>query len=496
MILRIDRLVIAGVLLASVAASAPARAQESWDAIYIGKAKVGHAHVWVKPVKDGAGNPLVNVRVDWELSLKRGRDRVQLRLLYGTIETPDGAVLRIDTRSKASNDDIRTFGDVKDGVMNLTIQGNQTSQKKTIPWGPEVRGPYASELSLSRQPLAPGESRELKTYIPDLNRVCVTRLTAKDREDVPLGTKGENRNLLKIEQVVIGEDGKPVTGMASTLWVDETGQILKSFTDLLGGMTTFRTTKAGALNDGGGVEFDLLAKSIIKVPRPIPNADRTRDVVYRIRMENDEPAEVFVKDRRQEATVGNDKSTATVEVKTAGPNAAGKGEEAGPEYLRANPLVNSEDPGVVRLMTKAVGRETDPWARASAIREWVSRNLKDKNFAVAFAPAAEVARNLRGDCSEHSVLVAAMCRAAGIPSRCVVGLVYAPSLGGFGPHMWNEVFVNDRWVALDAAFDQSEVDATHLKLASTSLDGVAPFEAFLPVLKVLDKITIEPIEIR
>jgi hypothetical protein len=75
-------------------------------------------------------------------------------------------------------------------------------------------------------------------------------------------------------------------------------------------------------------------------------------------------------------------------------------------------------------------------------------------------------------------------------------VVYAENLGGFGPHMWNEVYVNRRWVAIDAAYDQSEVDATHLKLSTSSLDGVAPFEAFLPVLKVFNKITIEPTEVR
>lgn len=147
-------------------------------------------------------------------------------------------------------------------------------------------------------------------------------------------------------------------------------------------------------------------------------------------------------------------------------------------------------------MKNAVGSETDPWRKAVAIQSWVAKNVSEKNFSVAFAQAAEVARNLKGDCSEHSVLVAAMCRAAGIPARCVVGLVYAQNLGGFGPHMWNEVYVNGRWVAVDAAFDQSQVDATHLKLGATSLDGVAPFEAFLPVLKVFGKIKIEPLEIK
>jgi hypothetical protein len=58
------------------------------------------------------------------------------------------------------------------------------------------------------------------------------------------------------------------------------------------------------------------------------------------------------------------------------------------------------------------------------------------------------------------------------------------------------VYVNGRWVAIDSAFKQSSVDATHLKLSASSLDGVAPFEPFLPVLKVFQDIKIEPVEMR
>ena len=70
------------------------------------------------------------------------------------------------------------------------------------------------------------------------------------------------------------------------------------------------------------------------------------------------------------------------------------------------------------------------------------------------------------------------------------------TLGGFGFHLWNEVYVNRRWVAVDATYDQTEVDAVHIKLAESSLDGVAPFEAFLPVVRVLGKMTIVPVEVR
>jgi len=130
----------------------------------------------------------------------------------------------------------------------------------------------------------------------------------------------------------------------------------------------------------------------------------------------------------------------------------------------------------------------------------VFEKLDDKNFRVSFATASEVARNLSGDCSEHAVLAAAMCRAVGIPARVAIGLVYvdAPKQGlkGFGYHMWIETYINRRWVALDPTFDQSVVDAVHIKLADSSLQGVSPFEAFVPIARVAGKLEIEPLELR
>ena len=56
----------------------------------------------------------------------------------------------------------------------------------------------------------------------------------------------------------------------------------------------------------------------------------------------------------------------------------------------------------------------------------------------------------------------------------MIGLIYVDELDGFGYHMWDEVFVNDRWVAIDPSFDQTTVDAVHIKLSDTSLDGRCP----------------------
>ncbi len=149
------------------------------------------------------------------------------------------------------------------------------------------------------------------------------------------------------------------------------------------------------------------------------------------------------------------------------------------------------------MAVEATRNVVDPWEKVVRIVNWVKKNVTDKNFNVGFAAASEVARNLAGDCTEHSVLAAAMCRACDIPARVVIGLVYEPrKLRGFGYHMWVEVYVNRRWVAVDPTWDQTSVDAVHIKISDSSLEGVSPFEAFMPVVRVMGKMQIETLEVR
>jgi transglutaminase-like putative cysteine protease len=474
---------------------APSAPQEAWDAVYIDDNKVGYIHTRVEAVQDKAGRALRRVQVQTVLNFRRLSDKTSIQMRFGTIETPEGAVLRLDSRTLASQDEIRTHGDVVDGRMALKLVAGGRTQQVVLAWGPDVRGPYGPELSLAREPIKPGESRTIKTFIPDLNVIGLTRLTAKGPEEILLGG-GVRRALLRVDSTVSHEDGRPLPGMNSTYWVDAGGQILKSATDVFGGMVTYRTTREAATASTAD-RFDISRSLIVPVTRKIPAPESTRAVVYRVRLQDEDPAAVFPSDRRQRVRPAPGTHTAVLEVQTAGKDAGAAGpERVADEFLRPSPMINSADPAIVDLARKAVGRATDPWAQAVAIQEWVAANLRNKNFETSFAPASEVAQNLTGDCSEHSVLTAALCRAAGIPARVVVGLVYAETLGGFGFHMWNEAYVNRRWVALDAAFRQADVDAVHIKLSDTSLDGVSPFETFLSVVRVADKLSLEPLEIR
>ena len=490
-------LIGASCLLLTLSRESRAQSQsESWDALFIGNTKVGYIRTSVEPVKD-RDRSLVNVRVDFNLTVRRGADSIAMDVQYGTIETPEGEVLRLDTRTHASSQVIRVHGDVVNEKMTLKIANGDQRQEQVIPWTADVRGPYGPELSFARSPMKQGEVRKLKTFVPDVNKVVEATLTAQSVEKVPLGG-GAIRDLLRVEQAVVGPDNKPMPEMSQTFWVDSLGQVLKTFNDTYGGITAYRTTKEAATRKViKADQFDLIGEMVVKVARKITNPENSRDIVYKVSMTDADPFSFFPEDRRQSIKSGTEPKTAVLTVKTAGPEFGEAGPETvGDEYLRSNPLVTSNDLNVVRLARKAVGTATDPWQKAQAITRWVANNIKNKNFETSFAPADEVARTLQGDCTEHGVLTAAMCRAEGIPARVVVGLVYASQLGGFGYHMWNEVYVNRRWVAVDSAFDQNNVDAVHLKLSETSLDGVSPFETFNSVARVATKLKIEAVEVR
>ena len=169
-------------------------ARNRGDAIYLQGSKIGWVHIFVKKVQD-RGRDYLNVRLDIEQRLKRGDDISVTNLMYGTIETLDGQVLRLDTLTVAGEQKLRAHGDVIRGKMKLILEGAGQSQELTIPWAPDVRGPYAPEQSMARKPMAENESRKLRMFMPELNKICEVTLIARGIEPVVLGD-GDKRPAL------------------------------------------------------------------------------------------------------------------------------------------------------------------------------------------------------------------------------------------------------------------------------------------------------------
>src|SRR5262249_42960521 len=138
---------------------------------------------------------------------------------------------------------------------------------------------------------------------------------------------------------------------------------------------------------------------------------------------------------------------------------------------------------------------TDPWTVACAIESFVRTTVKNKNYSQAFATAADVARSQEGDCTEHAIVMAALCRARKNPAPTRFGLLHQPPKNGFAYHMWNEVWINDRWVPMDGTLGLGGIGADHIKLGDSNLGGGSPMADLLAVIQVFGRLELEVLEV-
>ncbi len=139
------------------------------------------------------------------------------------------------------------------------------------------------------------------------------------------------------------------------------------------------------------------------------------------------------------------------------------------ECLEATDEVQVGDKRIRRRAKRIVRRKRDVLDQARAINRWVYRHVEGKEFS-NYETALDVLIHLEGDCTEHTLLFVALCRAAGLPAREVGGLVYAgPAERVFGMHRWAQVYIG-AWVDVDPTLGQFPADATHIAL-DTEGDG-------------------------
>lgn len=162
--------------------------------------------------------------------------------------------------------------------------------------------------------------------------------------------------------------------------------------------------------------------------------------------------------------------------------------------LSSTAFCQSDDPGIVATARGIIGEEKNAWRAAKKIAEWVEREMT-ANYDVGFATATEILENREGDCSEHTVIMVALCRAVGIPAKAAVGVMYGDGI--FAYHMWPEVYVgrwinlDAKWLAVDEETGQYYTDATHIKFGRTSLNENIFEEMVKAISEIIGKLKLE-----
>lgn len=461
---------------------------DEWMEMYLGEQKVGWSHLTYVRAGDE-----IRTRMRSFMSIARGPITLEVESTETTVETVEGAPLSFGATTIMSNQPIKVSGKIEEGEVSLTTEGPGYSSTQSYPFPKGALMMWGLSREGFIRGVEPGTDYTLLAYVPSVSA------------QRPLPGRVE----------VLGEEeflyrDKPMRGIKArtTLdagaikletysWMDREGRVYITETMMMGmPLRTVLVDEKTALADF--IPAELFISNLIAVGTGIPaDADSVR---YRVSLrEGSLPADSW-QEWAGQRVLGEDGDSLIVEVSRIDPDTL-QDEVVLPagdhfaQYLRSNLMINSESPSVIKLAAKAAPDDASTLETANALRAFVHDYIDSKSLNIGFASAAEVAETPEGDCSEHAVLLAAMGRARGIPSRVVAGLIYLPWFEGheniMGYHMWTQFYIGGQWIDYDATTEETVAAPTRLGLYASSLDEDSLAEIGLQLMDRMGLLQVE-----
>jgi hypothetical protein len=349
---------------------------------------------------------------------------------------------------------------LQDGHLHVKSVTGGRGMESDLP----VSDKFGSEVEITRAAvegrLRPGLQFEFETFNPATSSLDQVTVTVGDIETVELPAGPVQARALQVHSSALG--------VTSTEWIAEPAEVVKLTFPVLGAQMV-KVTEEEALQGYSPLKIT----ESIPVRTPIPTVKQVRRLVVDVESAADAVTELVPQDARQRVVEETD-GDATIEVRSIQPAPTQTaalpiqgGEVA--EYLRPTEYVEPDDPAIAAAARQAVGDERNAWEAARRLVRWVYEAVEEKDRQPAPVTSTHVLATKSGDCTEHTVLFVALARAVGLPARFCAGI--AMSGGAFYYHAWPEVYVGPAgWIAVDPTWDETVVDATHIKLGEGALD--------------------------
>lgn len=427
---------------------AVAETETDYMAILIQDKKVGYA-VHTRSVQ----GQTVTTTEDFSMTLGRGGQAVTVTSQEKHVETLDGKPLRFTMTMNTSGIQQKTTGVVRDGkaIVSRNVAGQ--AQKQTVDWPEGALLLEGLRQVQMEKGLNPGTTYQVTVFRPDMVAAIPAQIIIGEKKKIDLFGRVLDLTEAKTTMSVQGQQ------IAMTGYVDEAFKAMKTLVPMMGmTLEMVACDKTFAMRQDDIVDF--LDRLSIDSPVKLMNLHAIESASYLLKPTTESKLEL-VESSTQTVEETPEGVLVTVKRITPDKKIAFPYQGDDPEALKAleaTDYLQSKDATIIDLAKHAIGTTDDAAEAARQIEAFVDGFITQKDLSVGYASAAEVAQSRQGDCSEHAVLAAAMCRAVGIPARTVCGLVYADSFLNkqsiFGGHMWVEAYLDGQWVWLDATRSQ------------------------------------------
>lgn len=460
------------------------KAETQWYLITLSGQKIGYIKQSGQKIKEN-GQWFYKSYSESKMSFNRLGKKAEIISKSEYLEIEDGQLKKVVAEMIMSSEPIKVEAQVEEGKIVLKTTASGRTFSRELPSTGQLLGPEGiSQLTRSRL-RQPGDKIEYRTLLAEISQVVTGERQLVGEEEIDF--HGKKIKTRKIEEKTSG------VGSTRQVWIDEVGHEIKSvevspFGDLIVIASTEEEVLAGV--EGLSINEDQYQTSLIKANVRLPQARTLNRLVIKIEKKKPEGDWPDLNCDYQHVISQTAESTilaiSRVDLKT--PSSKKLTSEELERYLQANAYLDTDDPEIKKVAAEVAGPIKDPYEKALQLRNWVTTSMTF-DLGIVFAPASEVIKNKRGTCAGYASLLASLLRAAGIPSRYLMGLVYVN--GVWGGHAWTEAWLSDRWVPLDAAVPGPGVaDAARLVVAVSGLEeGLG--ESLTAAQKIFGQVNIE-----
>jgi len=442
-------LLAATALLAGSAVGREPVAQTTWYAIVAeGGERIGHASREITAGPEG--RRIVEVQ---DVSLQERRSPLT-RILSTTSTREDAAGRAVLIRSETKTGDSETSTEARIGVDAATITRQTASGRRsaTVALPPTIRFDGGEALLRGWDPAA---TPQLAFDSLNVDAMAVERVVIEVLPGAPASTDG-GMTILRRRY-----EGGELRSVAR-LTLDRDRRVTAVTQPMFGASITIRPAdKATAL--APHPPYRVLPGVMTKSPFRIPPSAVLGHIRYRF---NFVDGLAFALPATGEQRVAAGPEAASVDIC----DGCGPGLPTDAAYLadarRPTAWLQSDDPRLLAI-AGPVGRMKVSDTRKMEILLRKARPYMGRIDFAGHYSALETIERRAGDCTEAAVLLAALGRTAGIPTRVVNGLVYSRERyhgvsNAFMPHSWTLAYVDGQWRSFDLALDT--FDSTHIAL--------------------------------
>jgi hypothetical protein len=396
---------------------------------------------------------------------------VEVRVTYTSVETPDGRPIsrRVEERMGPTVTATETEFHAKKAVFTRTdATGKET--KKIFNYDTPPTLDYGEHLALRLSELEPGNEVRLATYAPKIaKQTGVTEVIYKVDAEEDLRVLGAP---VACYRTTATHSDFPM--MSATVWFDrEMHPVKHTMPQMLNAefiMTSRELATAPIKADPHGRK-GFLENTLIRIGSPIQNHESR--ALLQLRLEGAAAAPDSVVNTDHQVVQVGPENEVLVKIHRD-PAVRTSADRTSLETLTLpTDLVQSDDPRIKSLAGKITKGVSDDREKVAAIRRYVHAHMNEDRrspgaFGVGMDSASQVIETMAGDCTEYATLSAALCRAAGIPARLVMGAVYVPEYIGidnvFVYHAWTEAHYDGCWRAADATLRNRAFDVGHVAI--------------------------------